>query len=384
MKLKRKITLHYPRKKHKMIKETMKYKNKKRYIIKNNWKNTKKNINSKFRNHKLREKTYKTKKNKKYKGGNNKSKSFLNIKSKNILKDNLNNSNTKFKYLNCAPKSGSRNVIGFGNINKDYTCYSSSSLEYMKEYWNKRHPDLLINTNNPKEIWKLLKKNMNNVCDRESCWLKQNFIKNNLTRELTQSTFAPESPSTWKRNKNQWLTSLDIDRVMKQYEDAYKCFEFIGPSPIDFDSHQKYNECVWEELCKFDLSNYINKGKTKIGIIFNTDPHYKEGSHWISLFINIKDNYIFYFDSNGDDIPKEIKKLIERIKSQATQLGIHFKTMDNYQIEHQNGNSECGMYSLYFIIQLLTENKPPNYFLNERIKDEEMEKLRNKYFNSNL
>jgi hypothetical protein len=323
-------------------------------------------------------KSYGKKKYKRYIGGNNK----LNKQTSSILNKSISKSSKKvkkFKSLNCAPKSGAGKID-----NNNHTCYSGSSLVYLKNYWNKRHPDLLITTNNPREIWKLLKKYMDDVCDRESCWLKQNFIKDNLNRELTHSTFAPQSPYTWKSNKNQWLTSLDIDKVMKQYEDVYKFFEFIGPSPIDFDSHQKYNECVWEELCKFDLSNYINRGKTKIGIIFNTDPHYKEGSHWISLFINIKDKYIFYFDSNGDKIPNEIKKLIERIKSQANQLGISFKVLDNYGVEHQRGNSECGMYSLYFIIELLNENKLPEFFLKERIDDQEMEKLRNKYFNSTL
>ena len=32
----------------------------------------------------------------------------------------------------------------------------------------------------------------------------------------------------------------------------------------------------------------MKRGKTKIGIIFNTDPHDKPGQHWISMFINIK------------------------------------------------------------------------------------------------
>ena len=36
------------------------------------------------------------------------------------------------------------------------------------------------------------------------------------------------------KNKNTWLNSLDISRVMKQYEDNYKNFRFLGPSPIDF------------------------------------------------------------------------------------------------------------------------------------------------------
>ena len=29
-----------------------------------------------------------------------------------------------------------------------------------------------------------------------------------------------------------------------------------------------------------------DKGITKIGLIFNLDPHYKEGSHWVAMFID--------------------------------------------------------------------------------------------------
>ena len=47
-------------------------------------------------------------------------------------------------------------------------------------------------------------------------------------------------------------------------------------------------KCVWEELCKFELEKQIEKGKNKIGIIFNLDKHYQSGSHWVSLFIDIE------------------------------------------------------------------------------------------------
>ena len=145
-----------------------------------------------------------------------------------------------------------------------------------------------------------------------------------------------------------------------------------------------YNECVWEELCKFELKNYIKRGKTKIGIVFNTDPHYLSGSHWISLFIDIKNKYIFYFDSNGHKIPPEINRLVKRIikQSKTNPLNLNLKYIDNYKKRHQNEDSECGMYALYFIIMLLTEEKKPEYFNNKSIKisDSEMNKLRKKYF----
>ena len=63
----------------------------------------------------------------------------------------------------------------------------------------------------------------------------------------------------------------------------------------------------------------------------------------------------------------------------------------NHPFEHQYGNTECGMYSLYFIISLLTNqatNKPfkttedkIRFFKKVRISDKEMENLRYKYYN---
>ena len=50
---------------------------------------------------------------------------------------------------------------------------------------------------------------------------------------------------------------------MKQYEKVYPCFEFMGPSPIDFDKRKMYGECVWEELCHFNLEDQIKKKKKR-------------------------------------------------------------------------------------------------------------------------
>jgi len=140
-----------------------------------------------------------------------------------------------------------------------------------------------------------------------------------------------------------------------------------------------YGECVWEELCKFNLSEEIKKNKNKIGVIFNTHPHYKSGEHWISMFINIKKKYIIYFDSNGNEPPPEVNKFVDTIISQGKQLGIDFEYYKN-SIEHQETESECGMYCLYFIVEML-KDRSPTYFLKNKIDDEEVFKLRKKYFN---
>ena len=161
------------------------------------------------------------------------------------------------------------------------------------------------------------------ACKRESCWLKHLCIKEGLPSNIYDLTFSPEMPKSWLKNPNEWLSSLDIINVMKQWEQRYKCFNFIGPSPIDYDTHKMFGECVWDELCKFNLNNHLKNKKKKIGVIFNLDPHYKSGSHWVAVFMNDIKKTIYYFDSYGDPPHPQIKKFIDNVINQSTQLGSH-------------------------------------------------------------
>jgi hypothetical protein len=309
-----------------------------------------------------------------------KEKNNANSKKKTKRKEKKYNKTLKggvLKKMRCSPKEKSK----FNN----FSCYTDKSLYKLRDLWNSRHPDAVIQSNNPKEIHEKLTQHMSKVCNKESCWLKQNFADGKIDNEIKES-FAPESPKEWKRNPNDWLSSLEIMQVMKQYEKAYKCFEFIGPSPIDFDKKKMYGECVWEELCHFSLQKQIEDGKTKIGVIFNTDPHDKPGQHWMSLFINIKKRSIFFFDSVGDKAPKEIMKLVKRIKKEGLKMTpkLNFTFDQNYPVEHQYGNTECGIYSIFFIVHLLEDKVTEHYFKTHILKDEYMEKFRKIYFNDSL
>lgn len=280
------------------------------------------------------------------------------------------------KKVNCSPKSKHE-------IN-NFSCYTNESLYKLRDLWNARHPDVKINTNDAREIHKQLTGFMKNICNKESCWLKQRDF-GEISEELTDS-FAPESPKEWEKNPNEWLTSVDILNVMKQYEKAYKCFDFIGPSPIDFDSRKLYGECVWEELCNFSLEEQLKHGKTKIGIIFNTDPHDKPGQHWVSMFIDIKKHTISFFDSVGSKIPARIMKLVKRIQEQGNNMTpkINMVFDQNYPTEHQYGSTECGIYSLFFIVHRLEDKITEHYLKTHVIKDEYMTKFRKIYFNDSL
>jgi len=279
-----------------------------------------------------------------------------------------------FIKLNCSPK----------NIKKDYTCYSDSDLYKLRDMLNARHPDRPIKTQNTQKIWTQLKEYYSNICNKESCWVRQMTKNTKLEKELLDA-FAPESPEDWKNNPNEWLSSLDILKVMNQYEKKYKCFDFLGPSPIDYDTHKLYGECVWEELCHFNLADKLKKGYNKIGVIFNLDPHYKGGSHWVSLFINVKQKIIFFFDSSGESIPSQIKKFVDTIIEQGKKLSppILFNFDQNYPVEHQYGNTECGIYSIFFITHMLEDKINGHYLKTHILKDKYMENFRKIYYNKN-
>ena len=284
------------------------------------------------------------------------------------------NKTANFKNVKCSPNKTRKN-----------TCYSDKNIFILKKYWNK-HNKNQIKSNNPSEIWKILKNKFKHDCNKESCWLKNSPLPRKDKIKILNESFAPLAPKEWKQHPNTWLSSLDLLRVLKQYEHKYPNFTFIGPSPIDYDHKTSYQQCVWNDLCKFSLNNLMYRNKNFIGVIFNTDPHNLGGSHWISMVIDCNLKHILFFDSVGRKMPKQVNKFIQNVVKQGKERNIEFKVdeLHNHNIEHQEQDTECGMYSLYFIINMLTKKKNWNYFTTTIIPDKDVEKFRNIYFNKNL
>jgi hypothetical protein len=144
-------------------------------------------------------------------------------------------------------------------------------------------------------------------------------------------------PESWNKNMNTWLSTIDILKVMKQYEQKYQDFLFIGPVPIDFDYKITFGMCISNELCNFNLEKFINFGKKRLGIVFNLDPHYMSGSHWVALFFDSNTGGIYFFDSYGIKPKKEILNFMEKIKKQGNDLLLKNKIyLNSFDNEHKN------------------------------------------------
>ena len=308
----------------------------------------------------------------------------MNITQKYAGKKRTNkNAHTHTRRMVCSPS--------VRKISVKNSCYTPKILFMIRDAYNQDHsPEKQIDETDPTKLWQILNSRFVQ-CKKEDCWL--NELKDaNLKKRIDRYIFAPDQPYEWKKNPNEWLSNFDIMNVLEQYEQTYKHFEFIGPTPIDFDKVIQKNTCVQNELCKFQLSDHIKRGKTHIGIIFNLSPHTSSGSHWVSLFIDVKDRVIFYFDSAGEPIPAEIKAFVDRVQDQIK--GRKYTFHQNWPKEHQMGNTECGVYSLFFIITMLTGRtelmrggrqmnmrQKLHLFKQHTIPDKYIQKYRNVYFN---
>jgi Ulp1 protease family, C-terminal catalytic domain len=287
------------------------------------------------------------------------------------------------KRMKCSPEiTNDQQVEG--------SCYTPSILYKLRDAYNKAHPEDKLHTkNNPKKLFWELTYKLRKKCSKEDCWL--DLLPQDQKEHLDKYMFAPDHPKEWNSNPDEWLSNFDIMNVLRQYEREYPCFKLLGPSPIDFDTKISNSQCVEADLCNFELKHYIDNNITKIGISFNLDDHNGPGFHWVSLFIDIKNKFIFYYDSALYKFPGEIETFVDRVRKQSEKLGFKLEFIKN-RFQHQSGSSECGMYSLFFIITMLTgkwggigkhmsREERIQLFERKRVLDKTVFRFRKEYFN---
>lgn len=240
---------------------------------------------------------------------------------------------------NCAPCQLKNNK------NKKFkSCYSKDSLIKIAGIWNKNNTlnQIKIANKSKKYIWEQIQQNLNFICKKdEHCWKKQTFIKKLKDIDIEMFTFKPDYPKEWIKNNTTWLSSTDIYYVMKQYEKANDDFIFLGPIPADCPTKIK---C---ELSNLDLTDMKKNNINKVGIIYNLDVSSGQGTHWVAMFIDNKENQINYYDSYGSKPTQLIHNFIKSLVDK------HNSEVIYNDKRHQYGHSECGMFSMNFILERL-------------------------------
>ena len=266
----------------------------------------------------------------------------------------------------CSPRNN-KPVGGMGS------CFDKPALLNIIQSWNSNKSDKIKYRVNEgrKSLWRKINLKLKGECDNEMCW-GRNYIPE------YKRYFKPVAPKTWASAPREWLSTIDIENVLKQYEQKYSDFMFLGCVPLDFDYELSPGNCVVDELCKVDINTFFTANKRKIGVVFNLDKHNQSGSHWVAMLANFDKNEIGYFDSYGFPVPKEINTLMMRLKEQAQSNNIKMKLKYN-SVRHQYKNSECGIYCINFIVKLL-EGRSFETHCRVKMDDDIMFKNRKVFF----
>ena len=318
----------------------------------------------------------------------------------------------------CAP---SRN----NTIKATSTCMTLEELLVIAKEYNLLHKTNQIDVHNEPSVGKIhqaLKTRLNCKSDQaDVCIIEKSksFTKDKIKEA---KILKPVKPKSWNENDHEWLSNLDIDKVLKQYELAYPGFKFVGAVPLDAarTPPPKRNTgnasaitkkpaprkmvsntglCTEQELCVIMDEFRINHRPVsfnRFAIVYNLDYSHQPGSHWVSLFCDFRKGSkkygAYYFNSTGytrrdkerglKPIPIEIEKFVNKIKPQDPDFKLEYN-----ELVYQVGGSECGMFSLVFVILCLMYPNETYKETRARIvkskQDEWVHSFRNTLFRNN-
>lgn len=271
------------------------------------------------------------------------------------------------EHLKCAPSKKY----------SDGSCFTIESLLKIAHAYNKyvgTNAFKYISTENvtKKELVNDLTKAITECSGDQLCWLNQKWIADIVDNDIHKNTFRPLGP----QGRFEWLSTTNINDIVKQYENKYVNFKFLGAVPYDFEN-------IPIGISNLNFDELMQKNKTQLGMVINLDEHYKKGSHWVGLYFNLEKYCIFFFDSCGFKPKKKICNFIKRIamwmyhkyilNSKFEKTNIEYEKTDTESIfmttnknkyekifnidynknRHQFKDSECGVYSVNFILRLL-------------------------------
>jgi hypothetical protein len=203
----------------------------------------------------------------------------------------------------------------------------------------------------------------------------------NRELEIRFKTEGPRAPPTW-------LSNLDLDSKLLEW--AHLEFKNFCPIPfamMDFESTSA-------PLARFNFAAALD-GKMSLPVTVdgqlepgpsearrpfcrfacpvNTDTSRGRGKHWVSVYVDCPPApgakwQVMYFNSGGSPPPRAITAWMEKIRAELTEYrrrkgtaAADIEVSSLVEVEHQRSNSECGVYTLYFIRRLLEGGSPDEF-----------------------
>lgn len=268
--------------------------------------------------------------------------------------------------------------------NPEEDCLSYSELIIIAKAYNENIksnpisiPDYESYESNTKLKTKLIEEidqKMRHLCPIKKdmrCWIDKLKLSNVINTKLKFKPIPPES-------QFKWLDTNNIRQVLTQHVNKFnkkdpKTILFFGAIPSDAYKHINKYEDFKDLLNTKKILEYQNAA-----MIFNFDVLGGKGSHWVATFIDNPHQTIYYYDSYGENPIKNIYNYLYMLKNKFKDHYTNYKIIEN---EHraQYGDSECGVYSIDFIVRML-QGESFNKITSERLSDQVINNKRNYYF----
>lgn len=212
------------------------------------------------------------------------------------------------------------------------------------------------------------------------------FKKTGISNEEIQNELEAHFKAYGPRHSTAWLSNLNIDETLLKWAIEFDDFYYCPFAMIDFEKtnillNRITMSGVYNGIHSLYLGEkfgYVDRYHKYFACVINTDVSTGPGQHWMAIFVDMslkktKNATIEFFNSTGERAQasiqrwqaKQKKDIEENLKMSATILDATNGT------EHQKSNTECGVYSLYYIRSRL-EGKPIEYFSADRIPDKHM------------
>jgi len=231
-------------------------------------------------------------------------------------------------------------------------------------------------------------------CDSESCVITHPSFRKfgNSSGLATTNQINGELETRFKavgpREGNSLLSNVHIDETLQRWARVFTKFYCCPFAMMDFELND-------DKLGKINISE-VFEGKVPLEIgrkevvlrpantfacVLNTDTSSGPGKHWVALFVDNRDPVctIEYFNSAGNPPTKPVVRWMAKAKKRLAHKGVAAEIVAVTDVDHQESQTECGVYTLYYVRRRL-EGTPYTFFFERLVPDDLMTEFRKHCF----
>ncbi len=230
------------------------------------------------------------------------------------------------------------------------------------------------------------------ACGSESCVLASGAFRAHAQRQgVTPAQIRAELERRFKaagpRRGAALLSNYNIDQTLRRWMREFPTFYACPFAMMDFDlTHEDFDRvdlaAVRDGRATAELDGGRRGPHDRFACVLNTDVSSGPGKHWVAVYADLRAGAgasIEYFNSAGNPPPAPVVGWMERQRALLRAAGVEAAAVPVTSVAHQRGQTECGLYTLYYIRRRL-EGTPFEFFMRNLVPDEAMTAFRSRCF----